>query len=765
MAASGKRRTKRISNFLRSSAKSAVAILRKRYWRSRIAWDVVLRRVIRRLPGSSILLIGLLTLILDGMILRQRVALIALPSEFFDVLLTAIGAMLGAILAITLSFRLFAVQVAAERDIPSLLPLSVRDRLNDTVTGVLAVLVMSLFAFTAVNRIHPSYRAASLVIAASGVGFALILLRLQFLHNVSLANPLEQIRRLEQAGLRCLRRMRRFADGIAGAGLMSLAPEDAGRLSTVEALRSLRTGVYLRYPGFLGETALRRYVSLIDSISGRAARRQDYDVVQRGLGASVSLISEYFALRHDTILAFPTGAFTVSTVADEFMKDFLERQFAIGAQAVRDRDVVVCRNVVGSMRSVAVAVTGLELAGVADDNPPIGLVRIYVRSIAREALRADLVDVGLEAIEAFRQIGIACASRGLRLQVDGAAEELAELGLRGFTIAENPLTNAVLGVMAELLFAEGVTDYSQAADASQLLRHVGRLTDIANSTIPATAPLSMTFAVGEFWDLSHRTAIGHVHTRLGQGTLIGEDARTIERSQRRFLEFDESLYRFFNRFGRPPITAESLLFLYLGQQIWQVVNVLLRLVGEGRWEAKREVLLSHITWHISALWRWYDDLTAVTMRYPLDFAHIIVGSGFKLCESNAVPCAVSLMSTAKTLGTLCATRGVAGTKGYAVDIAADLALLGAFALERGFADLLEVVDSTVREILASYRGASESDAASVERRFRNRVAALMDGDIALMNEAVRASSRHVGREEIDRYVDRVLPFEPSDERS
>jgi uncharacterized membrane protein len=219
--------------------------------------------------GEMVALI-VLTLGIDALVVLNTASINALPPSVLDALLPSAAAMLGVILAITLSFRLFAIQVATEREAPSLLPLLVRDPVNRAVIAILSALVLVVFAFAVVQHLQPSAKTLSLVVTATSVGLALVLLRIQFLRNVSLANPIVQVKRLVRIGRHALRRMQRFADGIADSGLVKSS--GSADLSPEERRRLYRTYVFAHHAEFLGEPVVRHGVY---SIRSRLERSDD----------------------------------------------------------------------------------------------------------------------------------------------------------------------------------------------------------------------------------------------------------------------------------------------------------------------------------------------------------------------------------------------------------------------------------------------------------------------------------------------------------
>jgi hypothetical protein len=713
--------------------------LRKLAWRLTIKLDIRLRGVAKRLANADLWLLGIFTLGIVEAVIWQRRAIATLPAAVFDALLTSAGVMLGAILAITLSFRLFAVQVATDRNAASLQPMFVKDRLNVITVALQSSLVLLVFAFVILARIRPSLTTVSVIVAVTSIGLSLLLLRIQFVHNALLANPLTQIERLRRRGQAYLRRMARYSEGIAAAGLVhGNLEEDKGR-DADEISRLHRTKVFLNYGPFLGESAFRQAIYLIDTFTARAAQRNDYDVVARGLDASATLIVEYFQVRHDTLLPVPSGLLTFATVGDEVLTEFLERHRAIALQSVRGHDEGLCRSMLAALGLVGAGACQLTIPSLQYDIPPLWRIHASLMDITRSALRDGLADAGLQAIEVAGRIGAICGFRGLAALTVQFGEDLAAIGGDGLGKRDTPLTGPALGGLSRMIQSICRSGNFEEITVDSLLRYAADLTDFAVALIPARASLSLGFATGEMWDVTKPTALARIHAEFAARTLQTTDDRARRRVQADFIGFNKALAYFFNRIGRPPQTRESFLALFLWQEVGQIVFTLLTLADKEPWRDRRPDLLRYATLDLRSLWQAYDKVGNIESRHPVEFASLIIGTCFRLVTLGVTADCKTLVAYVSALGEACAQRGTPDAKRYTLDIAADLALLGAFAVERGSGNLAKLVEEVSLGLLHSYQTVTAEAVADIALDYERRVEGLVEYGGITIDDAVQVA--------------------------
>lgn len=596
------------------------------------------------------------------------------PTDDATGFFTAAGAMIGAALAIILTFNTIIINFASTEYPPEFYRATGYDWRQHIIYFLLATDATALFVFCLVFRVSPHHQLLWLFpLAVFIICMAFYLLFASYLVTRKRLDPTVGLAIIRRIAIKHLTKGAKAGDRLAKvfASNPNLKTEDKA-LARKEAYRIM--------------APLMEQVSQINSYlhdyHDKLLAKQNFATASRVLDTIYAILAKYTEIRRDNIQARTTGYFlTFTTDTQGFFEENLQQLVDKAKRYMETKNATGAIHVTDLMRNLAQRASTVEF-GVPTENPLVDQIQGYISNIAEEAITKQDIEVMFHLADVYSVLGRQAVIKDLSLAKASVYGQLVKIGEAGALAKQTTIAGRVADAFNAILveihnhgevYAGGEPTYLFSEYQKVLMLYCVAI----NNQVSITNPQMLA---------PYNTVLQWM------GELASLPADKVDRgTHSMFIELAETACRSMrNMSGIIPLGSHTI-SREMGVMIQSAANLMLDLRAEPAWHAADEELTSQAHWYIHQL-TWFMEKTNtasehLTRELNDNASHI----GLHALETNTPKIAQASVEVISYLSLYVLSKAEKGSSGYEPPrLMQNACLVGIYAKKLGMNEVYEL---------------------------------------------------------------------------
>lgn len=533
---------------------------------------------------------------------------------------TAASAMIGAALAIILTFNTLIINFAGTEYPPEFYKATGYDWRQNVIYFLLAADATALFVFCLVLK--PSEQNTLLWLFPLAVFIickAFYLLFASYLVTRKRLDPNTGLATIRKIAIKHLTKGAKAGDKLAKvfATNPNLKPEDRD-VARKEAYRIMA-------PILEQVTKINGY---LHDYHDKLLAKQNFAAASKVLDTIYALLVKYIEIRRDNMQARVTPYFLAFTTDSQgFFEENLQQLVDKAKRYIDAKNTAGAIHITDLMCSLAQHASTAEF-NMRNENPLLDQVQGYVNSITDEAIAKNDIEVMFHLADVYSVLGRQAVVKNLSLTKSAVYGQLVKLGQKAAMTGETSISGRVAGAFNAILI--------ELHNQGTVLPHME-----PKQLIDEYQKILMLYCVSVTGDMS-KAMITHPQMLAPYGTLLtwmGELARlpadnVDRRVHNTFTELAETIRRSMRSMSGTISLGDHSICVELGITIQSAANLMLTLRSKPEWQAIDSELINQTNWYIHQL-TWFKEKTQtasefVTRELADNAGHI----GLRALETN-----------------------------------------------------------------------------------------------------------------------------------
>ncbi|HUB92957.1 MAG TPA: hypothetical protein VMB52_00455 [Verrucomicrobiae bacterium] len=608
------------------------------------------------------------------------------PTDDATAFFTAAGAMIGAALAIILTFNTIIINFASTEYPPEFYRATGYDWRQHIIYFLLAADSIALFVFCLVFKVSPHHHLLWLFpLAVFIICTAFYLLFASYLVTRKRLDPTAGLAIIRKIAIKHLTKGAKAGDKLAKvfASNPNLKTEDKA-LARKEAYRIM--------------APLMEQVSQINNYlhdyHDKLLAKQNFATASRVLDTIYAVLAKYIEIRRDNIQARTTGYFlTFTTDTQGFFEENLQQLVDKAKRYMETRNTTGAIHVVDLMRNLAQRASTVEF-GVPTENPLLDQIQGYISNITEEAIAKKDIEVMFHLADIYSVLGRQAVIKDLSLAKASIYGQLVKIGEAGALAQQTTITGRVADAFNAILieihnhgevYAGGEPTYLFSEYQKVLMLYCAAI----NNQVSITNPQMLA---------PYNTVLQWM------GELASLPADKVDRgTHSMFIELAETACRSMrNMSGIIPLGSHTI-SREMGVMVQSAANLMLDLRTEPAWHSADEKLTSQAHWYIHQLtWFMKKTNTAsehLTRELNDNASHI----GLHALETNTPKIAQASVEVISYLSLYLLNKAEKGSSGYEPPrLMQNACLVGIYAKKLGMNEIYELAKVKATEFNAAF---------------------------------------------------------------
>jgi hypothetical protein len=364
---------------------------------------------------------------------------------------TAAGAMVGGILAIIFSLRIFLMD-KAERIPVGFYEIASKDRTHDLIYVLISLCSLFLFSFAVAHgTLHLGLSKFSLEAALFLMGTAFYLVFLLDKRVRDRLNPNAVLLDVRKYALKELDKVKKRA--VELANVLEKDPALDGDVAK-EAILA-KSYQYLK-PNINKINASLNYLY---DYHDRLVANREHSSAQAVLETIEIVLLRYFEARKESSVVLPSGLLlTTTSDSREFLTPVLERLLSVGEEYMRSNDNPGITKVIHIFRDLCVMASEIKyVTGRSSENPILEQCRGYLGQLMDSAVKLKHLEALFQGAIVYKDLGIIAVNKNLYHEFSPVFDTLEKIAISGLVnqqeVVLSEAVNSYNGILASLILA------------------------------------------------------------------------------------------------------------------------------------------------------------------------------------------------------------------------------------------------------------------------------------------------------------------------
>lgn len=524
---------------------------------------------------------------------------------------TAAGAMVGGILAIIFSLRIFLMD-KAERIPVGFYEIASKDKSHDLIYVLISLCSLLLFSFAIGHgTLQMGFSKTSLEIAIFLMSAAFYLVFLLDKRVRDRLNPNAVLLEVRKYALNELDKVKKRAAEIAT--VLEKDPSLDGEV-TSEAILA-KSYQYLK-PDISKVNASLNYLY---DYHDRLVANREHSSAQAVLQTIEIVLLRYFEARKESSVVLPSGLFfTTTSDSREFLTPVLERLLSVGEEYMRNNNNPGITKVIFVFKDLCVAASEIKyVTGRTSENPILEQCRGYLDQLMDSAVKLKHLEGLFQGAVVYKDLGVIAVNKGLFHEFSPVFNTLEKIAISGLVnqqeVVLSESVNSYNGILATLVLSEG---FNLEIKLKSLLEKVENVIFLAYYSVSAGTLrgnyLTQTTLAIPFETL--RDCIFELARRIEEKK-TPEDMRHLKST---FFTVVEETRRTLRTLSEKMKNADHLLITTFSMVISDIGELMIRLSVNPKWNPEKRQLESQTKWYIHQTTWFTHDVPKIKSNLSFD---------------------------------------------------------------------------------------------------------------------------------------------------
>ncbi len=367
---------------------------------------------------------------------------------------TAVGAMLGGILAIVFSLSTFLIQNAAQYMSSGFYNTIAKDRVQDFIFWIIAIFTFIFFVlaiiFTSSPVLNSSFLDIITYFSIVVIGIVLWLLFVSFKRIYVRIRPISSLVIIKKDVTQYLDNLKKVAQKMSA--VIKEYSEPSAKLSTEMAL-AVSFQNFRPHFDFINSR-----IDYLFDYHDKLLSYQEKRMARLTLTTVSHILKHYFQLRSDSSVILPSSEFFMVGVSDSqgFLTPSLEHLVAEGNNYMKNSDDVGISHVISILSDLTISACNIKYTSHAEtENPIFAQCRGYLDQLMESAMKHDSMEALFQGTKAYSQIGNVAIENKLSYELSAIFEVLNKIVyyalLKGYDVVWGQVINTYVILLQKFI--------------------------------------------------------------------------------------------------------------------------------------------------------------------------------------------------------------------------------------------------------------------------------------------------------------------------
>jgi len=515
---------------------------------------------------------------------------------------TAVGAMLGGVLAIVFSLSTFLIQNAAQRMSSGFYDTVAKDRLHDFIFWIIAIFTFIFFIlaiiFTSLSALNNRFLDIIAHFSIFAIGLILWLLFVLFKRIYARIRPINSLLIIKKDVIHYLNSLKKVAQKMST--VIKKHPEVSSNLSNEMALA---VSFQSLSPHF--DFVNSRLDYLFD-YHDKLLAQQEKRMARATLTTVCHILKHYFQLRSDSSVILPSSEVFLVGVSDSqgFLTPSLEHIVSEGNSYMKNCDDVGIAHAISILSDLTISAQNVKYTSDAQtENPIFAQCRGYLDQLMEAAIKQGNMEALYQGARAYARIGNAAIESRLQDQLSATFKVLNEIAYHALLKRYDVVWGQVIDTYKVLLqnFIMTWPSFNFDICLKSLFEHLqSNILRVYQSLKIGIVRhgLIMQLKV-DIPFLQIERLIFEIAKRVNQT----ENTKELKSWKNKFMTLVEELYNTLRYLSEQMKSVNDPLVNTLGNIIAGIGCLLLELSKKEKWSEEQQALLDMAGWYLHQPWR------------------------------------------------------------------------------------------------------------------------------------------------------------------